>query len=78
MPGQVDEATKKHRVAVLETLCRSLHEDFRAQNRGIRERVLFESTLRGGMMEGYTGNYIRITRPYDPALINTLVDIVID
>ena len=78
MPGQVDEATKKHRVAVLEELCRSLHEDFWAQNRGVRERVLFESTDRGGLMEGYTGNYIRITRPYDPALVNTLVDIVID
>ncbi|MBR5075649.1 MAG: tRNA (N(6)-L-threonylcarbamoyladenosine(37)-C(2))-methylthiotransferase MtaB [Bacteroidales bacterium] len=78
MPGQVDEATKKHRVAVLEELCRNLHEDFRAQNRGVRERVLFESTDRGGLMEGYTGNYIRITRPYDPALVNTLVDIVID
>jgi threonylcarbamoyladenosine tRNA methylthiotransferase MtaB len=78
MPGQVDEPTKKHRVAVLEELCRSLHEDFRAQNRGIRERVLFESTVHDGMMEGYTGNYIRIARPYDPALVNTLVDIVID
>ena len=78
MPAQVEESVKKHRVAVLEELCRSLHDDFRAQNRGIRERVLFESTLRGGMMEGYTGNYIRITRPYDPALIGTLVDIEID
>ena len=78
MPGQVDEATKKHRVAVLEVLCRSLHEDFRKQNSGIRERVLFESTVHDGMMEGYTGNYIRITRPYDPALVGQLVDIVID
>ena len=78
MPGQVPEAVKKHRVAVLEELCRSLHEDFRAQNRGVRERVLFESTVHDGMMEGYTGNYIRITRPYEPALVNTLVDIVID
>jgi threonylcarbamoyladenosine tRNA methylthiotransferase MtaB len=65
-------------VAVLEELCRGLHEDFRAQNRGIRERVLFESTVHDGMMEGYTGNYIRIARPYDPTLVNTLVDIVID
>jgi threonylcarbamoyladenosine tRNA methylthiotransferase MtaB len=78
MPGQVDEAAKKHRVAVLEELCRSLHEDFRAQNRGVHERVLFESTVHDGMMEGYTGNYIRIARPYDPALVNTLVDVVID
>ena len=78
MPGQVPEAVKKHRVAVLEELCRSLHDDFRARNRGIRERELFESTVHDGMMEGYTGNYIRITRPYEPALVNTLVDIVID
>ncbi|MCR4860632.1 MAG: tRNA (N(6)-L-threonylcarbamoyladenosine(37)-C(2))-methylthiotransferase MtaB [Bacteroidales bacterium] len=78
MPGQVDEATKKHRVAVLEELCRRLHEAFRAENRGLPERVLFESTDRGGMMEGYTGNYIRISRPYDPALTGRLTDIVID
>ncbi len=78
MPGQVDEATKKHRVAVLEELCRTLHADFRAQNRGVHERVLFESTIHNGMMEGYTGNYIRISRPYDPALVGTFDDIVIE
>ncbi len=78
MPGQVDEATKKHRVAVLEELSARLNAEFREANRGVRERVLFESTQRGGQMEGYTGNYIRITRPYDPALVNQLVDIVID
>ncbi len=78
MPGQVDEATKKHRVAVLEELCRRLHADFRAQNRGVHERVLWESTVHDGRMEGYTGNYIRLSRPYDPALVGTLADIVID
>ena len=78
MPGQVDEATKKHRVAVLEEHCRKLHTDFRAQNRGVRERVLWESTVHDGMMEGYTGNYIRLSQPYDPALVGTLADIVID
>ena len=78
MPGQVDETVKKHRVAVLEELCLRLHNEFREANKGVHERVLFESTERGGTMEGYTGNYIRIARPYDPALVNTLVDIVID
>ncbi|MCR4824303.1 MAG: tRNA (N(6)-L-threonylcarbamoyladenosine(37)-C(2))-methylthiotransferase MtaB [Bacteroidales bacterium] len=78
MPDQVDESLKKHRVAVLEELCGRLNREFREANRGVHERVLFESTDRGGCMEGYTGNYIRITRPYDPALVNTLVDIVID
>jgi threonylcarbamoyladenosine tRNA methylthiotransferase MtaB len=78
MPGQVEERVKKHRVAVLEELCARLSTEFREANRGVRERVLFESTEHGGMMEGYTGNYIRIVRPYDPALVGTLVDIVID
>ena len=78
MPDQVDEPVKKQRVAVLEELCARLQQEFREANRGVRERVLFESTVRGGRMEGYTGNYIRITRPYDPALVNALVDIVID
>ncbi len=78
MPGQVDETVKKHRVAVLEELCARLHAEFREANRGVRERVLFESTERGGMMEGYTGNYIRIARPYDPALVGILTDIVIE
>ena len=78
MPGQVDETVKKHRVAVLEELCARLHAEFREANRGVRERVLFESTDRGGMMEGYTGNYIRIARPYDPAMVGTLTDIVIE
>ena len=78
MPDQVDEQVKKQRVAVLEELCARLQREFREANRGVRERVLFESTVRDGRMEGYTGNYIRITRPYDPALVNTLVDIVID
>jgi len=78
MPGQVDEAVKKHRVAVLEELCARLQREFREANRGVHERVLFESTVRNGLMEGYTGNYIRIARPYDPARVNTLVDIEID
>ena len=78
MPGQVPEPVKKHRVAVLEELCARLHAEFREANRGVHERVLFESTDRDGQMEGYTGNYLRITRPYDPALVNQLIDIVID
>lgn len=77
MPDQVDERVKAERVASLEGLCVSLHSAFIEENRGIRERVLFESTDRGGTMEGYTGNYIRIERPYDPALVGRLTDVVI-
>lgn len=77
MSGQIGESEKKRRVAILEELCGRLHGSFIEKNRGIRERVLFESTDRAGRMEGYTGNYIRIERDYDPALAGKIVDVVI-
>ena len=77
MPGQVSEQEKARRVEVLEELCRKLQESFLQSNRGIRESVLFESKDKDGMMSGYTGNYIRITRPYDRNLVGKLIEITI-
>lgn len=77
MPGQVSEEEKKRRVAILEELCTRLHEEFVEENRGVAEKVLFESACKDGMMEGYTGNYIRVRRPYDKSLVNTIVDITL-
>ena len=77
MPGQVSEEEKKSRVAVLEELCTRLHEEVVEENRGVAEKVLFESACKDGMMEGYTGNYIRVRRPYDKSLVNTIVDITL-
>ena len=74
---QVQDSVKTTRVQMLEELCTKLHDEFIEANRGVSEKVLFESTDRNGMMEGYTGNYIRISRPYDPELIGTIVDVVI-
>lgn len=77
MPGQVPEAEKHRRVAVVEELCARLHAEFIDANRGVREKVLFESTDRDGFMEGYTGNYIRVSRPFDPSLVGQLVEVVL-
>lgn len=77
MDGQVPAQEKDRRVALLEDLCASLHAEFVEENRGIREKVLFESKEKDGAMGGYTGNYIRITRPYDPALAGQLADVII-
>ncbi len=74
---QVQDSVKTLRVQRLEALCAELHAEFVEANKGVKEKVLFESTDRHGMMEGYTGNYIRISRPFDSALINNIVDIVI-
>lgn len=77
MPDQVPEAEKHRRVAVVEELCARLHAEFIEANRGVREKVLFESTDRDGFMEGYTGNYIRVSRPFDPALVGRLAEVVL-
>ena len=74
---RVQDCVKTKRVQMLEELCRQLHEEFVLANKGMAEKVLFESTDRKGMMEGYTGNYIRVSRPYDPELIGKIVDVVL-
>lgn len=72
MSGKVQSSVATERVAALERLCEQLHGDFCAQAIGKEAEVLFESTRRGGMMFGYTGNYRRVMAPYDKARINTI------
>ena len=74
---QVQDSVKTKRVQMLEALCKDLHREFIEANKGVAEKVLFESTDRKGMMEGYTGNYIRVSRGYDPEMIGKIVDIVL-
>ena len=74
---QVQDSVKTQRVQMLEDLCAKLHEEFIEANKGVAEKVLFESTDKNGIMEGYTGNYIRVSRPYDPELIGKIVDVII-
>ena len=74
---QVRDSVKTERVARLEELCDRLHTDFISRNRGRHSQVLWESDCKAGMMGGFTGNYIRLERPYDPDRVNTIEDIVI-
>jgi threonylcarbamoyladenosine tRNA methylthiotransferase MtaB len=47
---------------------------FTEQHHSQSRKVLFESAAKGGMMEGYTDNYIRITTPFREEWVNQLVD----
>jgi threonylcarbamoyladenosine tRNA methylthiotransferase MtaB len=49
-------------------------QHFTAQHRGTVRKVLFEKTANGGMMDGYTDNYIKITVPYNAAMANNITD----
>lgn len=74
---QVKDSVKTERVARLEELSDRLHADFISRNRGRHSQVLWESDCKNGMMGGFTGNYIRLERPYDTDRVNTIEDIVI-
>lgn len=74
---QIQDSVKTNRVQMLEELCGKLHNEFIEANKGVKEKVLFESTDRNGMMEGYTGNYIRVARPYDPDMIGKISDVTL-
>jgi threonylcarbamoyladenosine tRNA methylthiotransferase MtaB len=74
---QVQESVKTERVARLEQLSDRLHAAFCLANKGREAEVLFESANKGGMMFGYTDNYIRIEREYDPAQIGRIVKVTV-
>ena len=72
MPDKVPSAVSAKRAAQLEELCKKLHREFCEKALGSEAEVLFESTMRGGMMFGYTGNYIRVRTPYRREKINQI------
>ena len=75
--NQVSEKDKRERVAKLSKLSDKLHSDFVKQNAGRTDEVLFESTVKGGKMFGYTRNYIRVEAPYDKELIGEISSVCI-
>jgi threonylcarbamoyladenosine tRNA methylthiotransferase MtaB len=74
---QVQDSVKTERVARLEELSAELYQEFVSAHKGMRETVLWESSVKNGLMGGYTGNYIRVERPFDPALVNQLEEITL-
>ena len=74
---QVQDCVKTKRVDMLEELCKTLNEDFIASQKGVREHVLFEEDNNDGVMSGYTGNYIKVDRPWDPTLAGKIVEVTL-
>lgn len=74
---QVQDCVKSKRVAMLEELCKTLNEEFIASQKGVREHVLFEEDNNDGVMSGYTGNYIKVDRPWDPTLAGKIVEVTL-
>lgn len=77
MPDQVQESIKSRRVEALTELSDRLHREYCSRYEGTTQQVLFESTQKGGMMYGYTGNYIKVERKYDKSLIGKITEVTL-
>ncbi len=76
LPGKVSPKIAAERAARLGDLSALLHREFAEKFSGKRVKVLFEGSRREGMMFGFTENYIKVRTPWNPALVNTVAEVV--
>ena len=88
LPEKVPVAVRREHTARLLELSERKHRAFIDSQLGTSRPVLWESTphhtanseLRtpnSELMEGWTDNYIRVSRPYDPALVNSVTAVTL-
>ncbi len=75
MDGVVPVAERQKRSKMLRTLSEKKRRHFYEQHIGQKFTVLFEADVENSRMHGFTENYIRVGRKYDPELINQLVPV---
>ncbi len=78
LEGVVPIAERKKRNKMLRTLSVKKLRAFYNQFQGTTRTVLFEEENKNGMMFGYTDNYIRVSVPYDTALVNQLTEFTLE
>ena len=85
MDDSVPMEVRRERTKQLRILSNKLQRAFYQRHLGTTRSVLFEHGERSETghpsserMEGYTDNYLRVSLPYDPALVNTLVPVTLD
>lgn len=73
LPYSVDANVRAKRSKLLRLLSSRKKAAFYERNVGSIQDVLFESEEKDGFIEGFSSNYIRFRRPWDPSLIGTIV-----
>jgi len=74
MDKVVPVPVRQERNKILRNLSYMKNSHFITQHDGQTRKVLFEKAEQHGMMEGYSDNYIRVTIPYDGAMVNQVKD----
>jgi threonylcarbamoyladenosine tRNA methylthiotransferase MtaB len=77
MDNAVPVAIRKKRNKMLRILSAKKLRSFYEKHLGETRTVLFEGDNKGGFMHGFTDNYIKVKTPYDPSLVNQLVNVTL-
>ncbi len=72
LPEKIPVAVRREHTARLLELSEQKHKEFISSQIGKKRPVLWEATEHDGSMLGWTDNYIRLSRPYSPTLVNTV------
>ncbi len=75
LDGVVNVKTRMERAKKLRILSEKKRHKFYTENLGKTFTVLYEAEENKGVMYGFTENYIKIESPYDPLLVNELVEV---
>ena len=78
MVGKVPKAEKTRRADMLRILSQKKRMAFYQNHLGETRTVLFEGENKDGLMYGFTDNYIKVGVPFDPDLVNQLVEVQLD
>jgi len=72
MEGVVPKNVRNKRSKMLRALSVKKRRAFYESQVGSELEVLFEGENRGGYIQGFTENYVKVKAPWNPALVNTL------
>lgn len=78
MPGRVPVHERRLRNEQMTALSNRKRHEFVMSQMGKTRKVLWESDNHDGMMQGWTDNYIRLQRPYQTDLVNTITEEKLD
>ncbi len=74
MPGKIPMHERRLRSEVMHQLSNTKRHQFIQEQMGKTRPVLWESTLRDGMIQGWTDNYIRLQAPASSHEANTITE----
>ena len=78
MDGVVPLNERRKRSKMLRILSEKKKRAFYEGFLGEQSPVLFEEDVENGRIHGFTDNYLRVSVPYDPALVNEIVPVSLD